>query len=131
MSNATAVQIAHTCRGVQRIVEHLGSAHDDARLAARVAIALEKIAAMDGQGTVDLDALLPTPAATAAPTVTGSRSRVLWEVLEAAYPRLRRDRGGDVQAARVGTDRGTDLESGPCCRCWTPSAPATRSTSWS
>ena len=53
------MQIAHTRRGVQTIVEHLGSAHDDAQLAALVAIAREKIAAMDGQGTFDLDALLP------------------------------------------------------------------------
>ena len=53
------MQVAHTRRGVQTIVEHLGSAHDDAQLAALVAIAREKIAAMDGQGTFDLDALLP------------------------------------------------------------------------
>lgn len=32
-SKATAVQIAHTHRGVQTIVEHIGSAHDDAQLA--------------------------------------------------------------------------------------------------
>nr|WP_241249539.1 IS1634 family transposase [Agrococcus sp. KRD186] len=94
-SGATAVQIAHTRRGVQKIVEHLGSAHDEAQLAALVAIAREKIAVMDGQGTFDLDALLPTPAATAAPTVTGSRSRVLWTALEDAYARLGFEAIGD------------------------------------
>lgn len=94
-SGATAVQIAHTRRGVQKIVEHLGSAHDEGQLAALVAIAREKIAVMDGQGAFDLDALLPAPAATAAPTVTGSRSRVLWEVLEDAYATLGFDTIGD------------------------------------
>ena len=42
-SGATAVQIARTRRGVQTILEHLGSAHDDAQLAALVAIARERI----------------------------------------------------------------------------------------
>lgn len=44
-----ARQIARTRRGVQTILEHLGSAHDDARLAALVAIARERIAEMNGQ----------------------------------------------------------------------------------
>lgn len=48
-SGATAVQIAHTWRGMQRIIEHLGSAHDEAQLAALVATARETIAVMDGQ----------------------------------------------------------------------------------
>ncbi|HKP07793.1 MAG TPA: hypothetical protein VJU58_11135 [Microbacterium sp.] len=34
---------------MQTILEHLGSAHDDARLAALVAIARERIAEMNGQ----------------------------------------------------------------------------------
>ena len=85
-SGATAVQIAHTRRGVQTILEHIGSAHDDAQLAALVAVAKSKIHA--GQQTFDLDALTPTAPTGAAPTVTGSRSRVLWDVLEAAYRRL-------------------------------------------
>ena len=32
-SGATAVQIAHTRRGVQTILEHIGSAHDEGQLA--------------------------------------------------------------------------------------------------
>ncbi len=94
-SGATAVQIASKTRGVRTIVEHLGSAHDDAQLAVLVAVARDRIAELRGQGEFDLDALLPTPSATAAPTVTGSRSRVLWEVLEDAYAALGFDAIGD------------------------------------
>jgi hypothetical protein len=92
-SGATAVQIAHTRRGVQSIVEHIGSAHDDAQLAALVQVAEDKIHA--GQQSFDLDALTPGPSVTAAPTVAGSTSRVLWAVLEDAYARLGFDTVGD------------------------------------
>ncbi len=67
----------------------------DAQLAVLVAVARDRITELRGQGEFDLDALMPTPAATAAPTVTGSRSRVLWEVLEAAYAQLGFDAIGD------------------------------------
>lgn len=85
-SGATAVQIARKHRGVRTIVEHIGSAHDDAQLAVLVRIAKERIAA--GQLAFDLDALTPTAPAGVVPIVTGSRSRVLWELLEATYRRL-------------------------------------------
>lgn len=52
------MQIASRTRGVRTIVEHLGSAHDDAQLAVLVRIAKERIAA--GQLAFDLDALTPT-----------------------------------------------------------------------
>ena len=68
------------------IVEHIGSAHDDTQLAVLVQIAKERI--MAGQLAFDLDALTPTAPTGVAPIVTGSRARVLWEVLEAAYSRL-------------------------------------------
>lgn len=42
-SGATAVQIAHTKRGVQKIVEHIGSGHNDAEVAALVHVAKTKI----------------------------------------------------------------------------------------
>jgi len=85
-SGATAVQIARKHRGVRTIVEHIGSAHDDTQLAVLVQIAKERI--MAGQLAFDLDALTPTAPTGVAPIVTGSRARVLWEVLEAAYSRL-------------------------------------------
>jgi len=85
-SGATAVQIARKHRGVRTIVEHIGSAHDDAQLAALVRIAKERITA--GQLAFDLDALTPTAPTGVAPIVTGSRSRVLWDLLEATYQGL-------------------------------------------
>lgn len=95
-SGATAVQIARTRRGKQTILEHLGSAHDDAQLAALVAIARERIAQMNGQEQLDLVSLTrASPPRSTGPTVIGSRSRVLWEVLEAAYARLGFDTVGN------------------------------------
>ena len=94
-SGATAVQIASKTRGVRTIVEHLGSAHDDEQLAVLVAIARERIAELAGHVPFDLDGLGATPPATTAPTVTGSRSRLLWDVLEDAYARLGFDAVGN------------------------------------
>ncbi|WP_454130836.1 IS1634 family transposase [Microbacterium lacticum] len=94
-SGATAVQIASKTRGVRTIVEHLGSAHDDEQLAVLVAIARERIAELAGHVPFDLDGLGATPLATTAPTVTGSRSRLLWDVLEDAYARLGFDAVGN------------------------------------
>lgn len=94
-SGATAVQIASKTRGVRTIVEHLGSAHEDEQLVVLIAIARERIAELAGQVPFDLDGLGATPLATTAPTVTGSRSRLLWEVLEDAYTRLGFDTVGN------------------------------------
>lgn len=51
-----------------------------------IQIAKERITA--GQLSFDLEAMNPTAPTGVAPTVTVSRSRVLWEVLEAAHRRL-------------------------------------------
>jgi hypothetical protein len=67
----------------------LASAHDDGELAVLVTIARERIAEMNGQEELDLEALTSASSSPrSAPTVTGSRSRVLWEVLADAYARL-------------------------------------------
>ena len=87
-SKATAVQIVSKTRGVRTIVEHVGSAHGEEQLAVLLAIAQQRIGELAGRVALDLDGLGTTPPATAAPTVAGSRSRVLWDVLEAAYARL-------------------------------------------
>src|SRR5699024_333114 len=84
-SGATAVQIAHTKRGVQTIVEHVGSAHDEAQLATLVSVAIQKISG--GQLMLDFDDL-DANRAISAPTVTGSWARVLWQTLEDAFNRL-------------------------------------------
>lgn len=80
------MQIVRKHHGVRTIVDHIGSAHDDVQLAVLVRIAKDRIHA--GQLTFDLDALSPAAPVMAAPTVTGSASRVLWEVLEGAYAGL-------------------------------------------
>ena len=92
-SGATAVQIAHTKRGVQTIVEHVGSAHDEAQLAALEAVAKQKISG--GQLMLDFDDL-ESNRTVSTPTVTGSSARVLWQTLEDAYQLLGFDAVGDV-----------------------------------
>jgi hypothetical protein len=87
-SGATVVQISSMKRGKQTILEHRGSAHDEIELAALIAAARAKVTA--GQVAFDLDAVNPSGAArvTVEPVVTGSRSRVLWDVLSSACRRL-------------------------------------------
>ena len=91
-SGATAVQIVEKRSGVRRIVEHLGSAHDDLELALLLQAARDKFAA--GQDELDLG-LAPAPVGGApAARVVSSSSRVLWQVLADAYGHL----GFDVLA---------------------------------
>ena len=54
-SGATAVQIVSKSGGVRRIVEHLGSAHDEAGREALLEAGRQKIAAGQGQGLLDLE----------------------------------------------------------------------------
>ena len=89
-SGATAVQIVSKSGGVRRIVEHLGSAHDETELEVLLEAGRQKIAAWQGQGLLDLESLEPTPGHTnlARTTVESKHSRLLWEVLHGAYRRL-------------------------------------------
>lgn len=99
-SGATAVQIAYTKRGVQKIIEHIGSGHTDAEVAALVQVAKDKITG----DQLQLDLQIPVPAATpaekpaaapAGPVVTGTSSQLLWEVLEGTYDRIGFNTVGD------------------------------------
>jgi hypothetical protein len=90
-SGATAVQIVEKRRGVRRILEHVGSAHDDAELAVLIATARDRIHA--GQQALDLDTAAAASAGAA--VVTGSASEVLWTVLVDAYCRLGFDQLAD------------------------------------
>ena len=87
---ATAVQIVSKSGGVRRIVEHLGSAHDETELEVLLEAGRQKIAAWQGQGLLDLESLEPAPGRTglATTTVESKHSRLLWEVLHGAYRRL-------------------------------------------
>ncbi len=82
-SGATAVQIAERVGGRDRVLEHLGSAHTDADLAALLETARDRV--YPGQGEFDLSAgRVPTGYA----VITGKRHVVLWRVLTDAYARL-------------------------------------------
>ena len=85
-----AVQIAVKEDGVRRIVEHLGSAHDETEVAALLEVGRQKIAAWQGQGLLDLESLEPAPGRTGlvGATVETKRSGLLWDVVHGAYTRL-------------------------------------------
>ena len=90
-SGATAVQIVSKSGGVRRIVEHLGSAHDETEVAALLEAGRQKIAAWQGQGLLDLESLDPAAGRTGlvgATVVESKRSGLLWDVLHGAYTRL-------------------------------------------
>ena len=98
-SGAMAVQIAVKEDGVRRIVEHLGSAHNETELAALLEVGRQKIAARQGQGLLDLESLDPAAGRTGlvGATVETKRSGLLWDVVHGVYTRLglRNATGGD------------------------------------
>ena len=80
-SGATAVQIVWSSRRGSRSIEHLGSAHDEAELAALKAAAAERLSA--GQAVLDLGVAGP-PGSEPLP-ITSSQMTHLWDGLCAAY----------------------------------------------
>lgn len=102
-SGATGVQVASKIRGKREIIEHIGSAHTPAELAALVAIAKQRI--QGDQQALDLEleespaAVIDVPAASSA-MVQRSSSRILLQALEGTYKRL----GFDVIDDSVFTD---------------------------
>jgi Transposase DDE domain len=80
-SGATAVQIVWSSRRGSRSIEHLGSAHDEAELAALKAAAAERLAA--NQAVLDLG-VNPPPGSEPLP-ITSSQMTQLWGGLCAAY----------------------------------------------
>ena len=93
------MQIAVKEDGVRRIVEHLGSAHNETELAALLEVGRQKIAARQGQGLLDLESLDQAAGRTGlvGATVETKRSGLLWDVLHGVYTRLglRNATGGD------------------------------------
>ncbi len=93
-SGATAVQVVAKDHGVRRIVEHLGSAHDEAELAALMRLGLQRLLA--GQQVLDLGPALDgggrapgdepgDGGAVRRPQIISRRSGWLIEVLRSAY----------------------------------------------
>lgn len=95
-SGATAVQIAERVGGRDRVIEHLGSAHNDRDLAALLETARDRL--HPGQGELDLTGGA-VPAGHA--VITGRRHVVLWQVLTQAYARLGFDMVGDAAFAQL------------------------------
>ena len=100
-SGATAVQIVEKRSGVRRIVEHVGSAHDEVELAVLVHVARERLHA--GQQVLDLGLEVAAAGGAVAgqAVVTGAASQVLWQVLAEAYARLGFDVLGDEAFAAM------------------------------
>ncbi|WP_103063096.1 hypothetical protein [Actinomyces qiguomingii] len=88
---ATAVQIAVKEGRREEVIEHLGSAHDEAGLAVLVEAARARL--HPGQLALDLDEPAPRTGA----VVDSKRSALLWDVLTGAYEALGPDEavGGD------------------------------------
>lgn len=80
-SGVIAVQIVWSSRRGSRSIEHLGSAHDEAELAALKAAAAERLAA--NQAVLDLGVAGP-PGSEPLP-IPSSQMTHLWEALCAAY----------------------------------------------
>ncbi len=80
-SGATAVQIVWSSRKGSRQIEHVGSAHDDGKLAALKAAAAERLAA--GQAVLDLKVTAP-PGSEPLPIISSQMTH-LWDGLCTAY----------------------------------------------
>ena len=83
-SGATAVQIVEKKRGVRTILEHLGSAHDEAQLAALMRVGQDKLHA--NQPTLDLPAQSGVRPGVA--VIEAKSSRLLVEVVRGSWERL-------------------------------------------
>ncbi len=91
-SGATAVQIVYSSRRGSLDIEHIGSAHDDAELAALKAVAQQRLAA--GQGVLELGPGYGAAAGDPLP-ITSSRMSHLLDAVARAYQVL-----GLAEAAR-------------------------------
>ena len=93
-SGAIAVQIVWSSRRGSRSIEHVGSAHNDAQVAALKAVAQQRI--VEGQGELDLGLNL-AEIASGPLEIIDSRAEYLWDALCLAYEVLGLDRaaGGD------------------------------------
>ena len=90
-SGATAVQIVEKRNGRRRILEHVGSAHDETELAVLMSAAQQRV-----HGVQDKMLLVEQPRREpVGPIVEHASSEVLWRVLTHAYERLGFDQIND------------------------------------
>ena len=100
------VQIAERRGGRDVVLEHVGTAHDDAELAALMATAHSKL--YPGQGELPLRSVSGPRAAGqvggrggGAAVITGKSNALLWQVLRAGFDRLGFDVVGDEAFAQL------------------------------
>ena len=96
------VQIAERRGGRDVILEHVGTAHDEAELAVLMTLARAKL--YPGQGELQLDGISGTEVAgrSARPAVITSKTNaLLWQVLRASYEQLGFDVVGDEAFAQL------------------------------
>ena len=99
-AGATTVQLAELRAGRNVIVEHIGTAHDDAELAVLMKVAQERL--HSGQGTFDLAfADVPGAPARAAGVITSKRSALLRKMLTGAYARLEEAVAADLHVGHA------------------------------
>lgn len=100
-AGATKVQIAERRDGRDVVLEHVGTAHDEAELAALMAVARKKL--YPGQGELPLAGLSGEGASAVAgmAVITSKSSAVLWQVLRAGYDRLGFDAVEDEAFAQL------------------------------
>ena len=100
-SGATAVQIVEKRNGRRRILEHVGSAHDEAELAVLLSAAQQRV-----HGVQDDMLQFEQPGREpAGPVVEHTASELLWRVLTDAYARLGFDQIDDEVFASLVTAR--------------------------
>lgn len=88
-SGATKVQIAERRDGRDVVLEHVGTAHDEAELAALMVVARKKL--YPGQGELRLEGLSSPGvdgSSTGSAVITSKTNAVLWQVLRTGYDRL-------------------------------------------
>jgi hypothetical protein len=119
-SGATKVLIAERRDGRDVVLEHVGTAHDEAELAALMALARKKL--YPGQGELALEGISgPVAEGRAGAAVITSKSNVvLWQVLRAGYDRLGFDAIDDEAFAQLVLARIVEPTTRPIrCACWT------------
>lgn len=98
-SGATAVQIVEKRNGRRRIVEHVGSAHDETELAVLLSAAQQRLhGAQDEALPFDPVPASPQPSA---PMVEAKASDLLWDVIVGAYRALGFEQVGDEVFAQL------------------------------
>ena len=113
-SGATAVQIVEKRNGRRRILEHVGSAHDEAELAVLLSAAQQRV-----HGVQDDMLQFEQPGrAPAGPVVEHTSSELLWRVLTDAYARLGFDQIDDEVFASLVAARIIEPTSKTRCGCW-------------